>query len=132
MPLPYKYRPSFSQCQGVDLLTLSACNTATSRIPPDGKEVDGLATTVQRNGARAVVATLWKADDAATGQLMVDFYQHWIGTKGITKVQALQQAQLDLIQGTTTEEQASAITPKARKYAHPYYWASFILMGNWN
>ena len=106
--------------RGVELLTLSACNTATSRIPADGKEVDGLATTVHRNGARAVIATLWKANDAATGQLMVDFYRHWIGTAGTTKIQALQQAQMDLLRDTHNH------------YAHPYYWAPFILMGNWN
>jgi CHAT domain-containing protein len=74
----------------------------TSRIPPDGKEVDGLATTVHRNGAKAVIATLWKADDAATGQLMLDFYQHWIGPPAITKVQALQHAQFDLLHGTSS------------------------------
>jgi len=123
--------------RGVDLLTLSACNTATSRIPPDGKEVDGLATTVHRNGAKAVIATLWKADDAATGELMVDFYRHWIGTAGITKVQALQQAQLDLLHGTSSVKATAANAPSAQypqtpSYAHPYYWAPFILMGNWN
>jgi CHAT domain-containing protein/tetratricopeptide (TPR) repeat protein len=115
--------------RGVDLLTLSACDTATSRIPADGKEVDGLATTVHKNGARAVIATLWKADDAATKQLMVDFYQHWIGTAGIAKAEALQQAQLGLLRGNISVPPAS--TTKLR-YTHPYFWAPFILMGNWN
>jgi len=145
-----KDEPNLKQgFRGVDLLTLSACNTATSRIPPDGKEVDGLATTVHGNGARAVIATLWKADDAATRDLMVDFYQHWIGTAGITKVQALQQAQLDLLHGTISAKATTASAPSMTSdgskassshnslppqanYAHPYYWAPFILMGNWN
>jgi CHAT domain-containing protein len=119
--------------KGVDLLTLSACNTATSRITPDGKEVDGLATTVHRNGARAVVATLWKANDAATGELMVDFYRLWVGTPRMTKSQALQRAQLDLLQGTTSVKQSAAVGTSSMPspYAHPYYWAPFILMGNW-
>jgi CHAT domain-containing protein len=126
--------PNLKQAfKGVDLLTLSACNTATGRIPPDGKEVDGLATTVHRNGARAVIATLWKADDAATGELMVDFYRNWIGAAKITKVQSLQQAQIDLLRGVRSlQEDPTANTKQAPKYAHPYYWAPFILMGNWN
>jgi CHAT domain-containing protein/Tfp pilus assembly protein PilF len=128
---------------GTELLTLSACDTASSSSTADGREVDGLETIAHRNGAKAVLASLWSANDATTGQLMVDFYQRWVGTAGNTKSEALKQAQLDLFQGKTfsagTKSTAVASRPAPTpstvspgNYSHPYYWAPFILMGNWN
>jgi CHAT domain-containing protein len=56
--------------QGVELLTLSACNTAVGGKGAEGKEVEGLAVLAQRQGAKAVVATLWPVVDASTTALM--------------------------------------------------------------
>jgi CHAT domain-containing protein len=102
--------------RGVDLLTLSACETAVGGgADANGREVEGLGALVQQRGARAVMATLWPVADESTGLLMQRFYQLRVGSR-LSKAQALQQAQLELLHG---------------KYAHPFFWAPFILMGNW-
>jgi len=125
--------------QKIDLLTLSACETAVSDSTSDGREVEGLATLVQRLGAKAVIATLWPVTDCSTGQFMQLFYQH--RSSGLNKAAALRQSQLDFIQNRVP---MMAVKPKqhdkgcqllvgdlAGEYQHPYYWAPFILMGNW-
>lgn len=110
---------------GVDLLTLSACNTAMSGSSPNGKEVEGFAVLAQRQGAHSVIASLWPVADPSTGALMLKFYQVRNGARGVSKAEALQKAQLALLD----EELKAADTGKS--YAHPYYWAPFILIGNW-
>jgi CHAT domain-containing protein/tetratricopeptide (TPR) repeat protein len=100
---------------GVDLLTLSACNTATGDLPGDGQEVESFAVLAQRKGARAVFATLWPVADQSTGWLMSRFYQQ----KKTPKVMALRRAQLDLIAGKGEPA-----------WRHPYHWAPFIVIGN--
>jgi CHAT domain-containing protein/Tfp pilus assembly protein PilF len=109
----------------VELLTLSACNTAIN-IPGDGHEVDGLGMLAQSKGARAVMATLWSVDDASTGILMQTFYRNWTTGSPLSKAEALRRAQEAFLHGTP-DQPASAVLP----YAHPYYWAPFILIGNW-
>jgi CHAT domain-containing protein len=70
---------------------------------------------VQRQGAKGVLATLWPVADASTGMLTQALYR--IRASGATtKAEALRQAQLELLRGD---------------YAHPFFWAPFILMGNW-
>jgi CHAT domain-containing protein/tetratricopeptide (TPR) repeat protein len=100
---------------GVELLTLSACNTATSGIDADGKEVEGFAVLAQRQGAKAVLASLWPVADESTKLLMQNFYRLRDERSG--KAEALRGAQLSLLRNPA--------------YAHPYYWAPFILIGNW-
>lgn len=60
-------------------------------------------------------------------------YQRWLSAAGTTKVEALKQAQLDLLQGKAISRSMnpSAAMPTAISYSHPYYWAPFVLMGNW-
>jgi CHAT domain-containing protein len=128
--------------KGIELLTLSGCETALGANDSDGREIDGLGFTAQRKGAKAVLATLWKVDDPSVGLLMAKFYRLWITTPGMTKAEALQQAQLALLHGTTDREgtsrrlsaNAPASAPSQRPgapYASPFYWAPFILIGNW-
>lgn len=101
---------------GTELLTLSACDTGLGGgYAADGKEIEGFAVVVQKQGAKSVLATLWKVEDRSTSLLMADMYAQ--NLKGRTKIEALRQAQLYLKQKP--------------EYAHPYYWAPFILMGNW-
>jgi CHAT domain-containing protein len=129
--------------KGIELLTLSGCQTAVGSNDSDGREVDGLGITAQRKGAKAVVATLWEVDDASVGLLMATFYRLWVTTPGITKAEALQQAQLALLHGGGDAAEVSEVrgvavarasTSKAHsasRYGNPYYWAPFILIGNW-
>jgi CHAT domain-containing protein len=137
----------------VDMLTLSACETAAGLARGNGQEVEGLAALAQKRGAATVLATLWPIADESTGRLMSDFYRLRFGEK-MTKAEALRQAQLNLMQGRAPEPagqaqtrgkatvapvsslvkegQAAAVQPwTGETYAHPYFWAPFILMGNW-
>jgi len=110
----------------VELLTLSACNTALS-IPGDGREVDGLGILAQRKGAKAVMATLWSVYDPSTSLLMQTFYRNWTTGLPLSKAEALRRAQLALLHGGADQTGSGSKLP----YAHPYYWAPFILIGNW-
>ncbi|HXD31170.1 MAG TPA: tetratricopeptide repeat protein [Pyrinomonadaceae bacterium] len=124
---------------GVDLLTLSACNTATGGAGANGKEVEGFGVLAQRQGAKAVLATLWNVADESTQLLMRDFYRLRESSPELTKAEALRQAQLHLLRGTAnqTQETNPVNTQTEYKpdpktpYSHPYYWAPFILIGNW-
>ena len=101
----------------VDLLTLSACDTGLGGGRDErGREIEGFGVIAQQQGAKAVLATLWPVADQSTATLMADMYRK--RQEGhLTKIAALRQAQVSL-----------ASTPRT---AHPYYWAPFILMGNW-
>jgi CHAT domain-containing protein len=124
-----------------DLLTLSACETGMSGSASNGREVDGLGATAQLKGAKAVISSLWAVNDASTGTLMGDFYKRWANGAGkVTKVEALRQAQLDLLLGRVKPQagdrdrgfgSARNEQDVPKGYAHPYYWAPFVLMGNW-
>jgi CHAT domain-containing protein len=105
---------------GVELITLSACNTAVGGGNlGDGREVEGLGVAVQRKGARGVLATLWPVADKSTAIFMKHLYRR--KTEGdCTKVRALRETQLAFVRGE--------IDPA---YTHPYYWAPFLLMGHW-
>jgi CHAT domain-containing protein len=101
----------------VDLLTLSACDTGLGGgRDANGKEIEGLGVIAQQQGAKAVLATLWPVADQSTATLMADMYKRR-QTQALSKIEALRQAQLALM--------------TQPRYAHPFYWAPFILMGNW-
>jgi CHAT domain-containing protein len=122
--------------QGVDLLTLSACQTARGG---DGAEIDGFGATAQLNGAGAVMASLWPVSDAATPRLMRDFYAGLM-EQGLDKAEALRRAQVNMLHSAgqavaTNERAAEALDspePAAKAgFDHPYFWSAFVLMGNW-
>ncbi len=96
----------------IELLVLSACQTATG----DNRAALGLAGMAVRSGARSTLATLWSVKDQSTAALMAQFYRDLI-QPGVSKAEALRQAQLSLL--------------KQDKFQHPFYWAPFILVGNW-
>ena len=108
-----------------DLVTLSACNTSTGGGERAGAEFEGLATTLMKKGARAVMATLWEVQDAGTARLMRAFYAARGEQRQRSKAEALRQAQLSLLTGAVRDESGKL------DFRHPYYWAPFILMGNW-
>jgi CHAT domain-containing protein/Tfp pilus assembly protein PilF len=83
---------------GVEMLTLSACNTAAQLAGADGREVDAFAELAQRLGANAVMATLWPVADNSTPWLMREFYRTRL-KETLNKAEALRQAQLALLRG---------------------------------
>ncbi|PSL19457.1 CHAT domain-containing tetratricopeptide repeat protein [Shimia abyssi] len=119
--------------RGVDLLTLSACQTARGG---DGSEIDGFGATAQLNGASAVMASLWPVADAATPILMQDFYRGMIDD-GFDKAEALRRAQVAMLNGDATGTGATRAAEAMDEdfgdigFAHPYFWSAFVLMGNW-
>jgi len=133
---------------GVDLLTLSACNTASGNIGQDGGEVESFGVLAQRQGAKAIIASLWPVYDESTSLLMQEFYR--LRVSGMDKAEALRQAQLGMLSGRIKPKAGSAqssgewATSSIRDeglyrfendpnapFAHPYFWAPFILIGNW-
>jgi CHAT domain-containing protein len=108
----------------VELLTLSACNTAiggseSSSSEKQGVEFESLGVLAQQEGAASVLASLWEVSDASTSLLMRDFYRVREEQLDATKADALQRAQLNLLLQSNG------------KYTHPFYWAPFVLIGNW-
>jgi CHAT domain-containing protein len=97
----------------IELLVLSACETAAG----DRRAALGIAGIAVRAGARSTLASLWSVNDASTALLMGEFYRA-IGDSQMTKAEALRQAQLMLLKD-------SYYGPR------PYYWAPYILLGNW-
>lgn len=123
---------------GVELLVLSACDTAAGGKGSDGREIEGLGVLAQKAGAKTVIATLWPVADPSTRELMVTFYELHGTIPNISKAEALRRAQLTLLRGGLPSRRsqslsASKLNPSsaATPYAHPYYWAPFILIGNW-
>ncbi|OUL33645.1 hypothetical protein BV372_15710 [Nostoc sp. T09] len=101
--------------RAIELLALSACETATG----DKRATLGLAGIAVRAGARSTLATLWQVKDESTAALAIQFYKV-LKDRKLTKAQALRQAQLYLIEKHPNTN-----------YRLPYYWAPFVLVGNW-
>lgn len=100
------------QKQPIELLVLSACQTAAG----DERAALGLAGVAVKAGARSTIASLWFVSDEATSLLMSKFYQE-LTTQQETKAEALRRAQVAILQ--------------KEEFAHPYFWAAFVLVGNW-
>lgn len=98
--------------QPVELLTLSACQTAAG----DDRAALGLAGVAIKAGARSALATLWFINDKATSVLIGNFYKK-LKKPSNSKAQSLQQAQQFLLQDL--------------RYRHPGNWSPFLLIGNW-
>lgn len=112
----------------IDLVTLSACDTAQGGGKDEtGKEIDGLADLLIRNGSGSVMATLWKVEDSSTAKLMKDFYTFHT-QNSLSKTESLRQAQLKMIMNDIPF--LSKITNKNISYEHPFFWAPFILISN--
>jgi CHAT domain-containing protein len=127
---------------GTRLLTLSACSTAKDYKSRNGLEMDSLGMVAQQKDAEAVLATLWDVNDLSTSQIMSDFYTRWVKNPADGKAEALRQAQLAFLHGSATtpgggsgrgfEAVGQAAQPSGSLgYTHPYYWAPFVLIGNY-
>ncbi len=100
------------QLNPIELLVLSACKTAKG----DNRATLGLAGLAVRSGARSTLASLWSVEDSATATFMEKFYQELM-LLGTTKANALRKAQIGLLNNP--------------QFTHPFYWAPFVLVGNW-
>ncbi len=98
--------------QPVELLTLSACQTAAG----DNRSALGIAGVAVRAGVQSALASLWYINDAATVPLIEEFYRQ-LRQPNVTKAEALRMAQLKLINDPQNN--------------HPALWSPFILIGNW-
>jgi CHAT domain-containing protein/Tfp pilus assembly protein PilF len=125
-----------------NLVTLSACETALVKGEtgdfPQGDDLVGLSRAFIHAGAPSVVASLWKVSDDSTVQLMRNFYHN---LKSMPKAEALRKAQMDLMRSTvhfTVTRAGGGLIQPAQKgseevieCSHPFFWAPFILLGDW-
>jgi CHAT domain-containing protein len=141
-----------------DLVTLSACQTALGKHE-GGEGFVGFAQALTLAGSRSICLSLWKVNDTATALLMKRFYENLLGKrKGLSeplkKAAALQEAKAwlrelpskdalkltaDLTKGVArgprptigkpNDEKPRDVAPGDHPYAHPYYWAAFVLFG---
>jgi CHAT domain-containing protein/Tfp pilus assembly protein PilF len=139
----------FTNLSRTDLVVLSACETGLSQVSQDGTEISGISGYFLGRGAKSVVASLWQVSDQSTALMMQKFYGYL--SQGMTKAEALQKAQLDLIGLNSLKASNQALTQLPRAaiaiqsvksidprpnayqdigYAHPFFWAPFILIGN--
>jgi CHAT domain-containing protein len=100
--------------------------------------MEGLSEAVLDKQAKAVISSLWQVNDRSTAAIMARFYQLWIGSGGsMTKGEALRRAQMELIEGRVHATDVSANRGLSTgesgsgRFADPYYWAPFVLTGNW-
>jgi CHAT domain-containing protein/tetratricopeptide (TPR) repeat protein len=99
-----------------ELVVLSACQTGLGK-EVKGEGLIGLARGFMYAGAPRIVASLWKVDDRATSELMKRFYQGMLGPEALRPAGALRQAQMTIW--------------KQKQWREPYYWAAFVLQGEW-
>src|ERR1051326_8349075 len=105
--------------QGTELVVLSACGSGLGAVSA-GEGVYGLRRAFQNAGAQTIVSTLFEVPDAESGQIMRSFYEGLKNKKN--KLAALHDSQLEMITERRKQEGA----------AHPFFWASFVLLGNPN
>ena len=111
-----------------NLVTLSGCQTALgsgySEALPRGEDLVSLTRAFHYAGTPSVIASLWEVSDPSTAAFMERFYQY---LREVDKAQALAQTQRDMIAGALGNPNSDRVD-----YAHPFFWAAFILVGDWN
>ncbi len=101
---------------GAPLVMLSACETGLGK-EKRGEGVIGLTRAFMYAGAPAVGVSLWSVSDRSTADLMTDFYKRYLGKQPLTSAAALRAAQQQMIAG--------------KRNAAPFFWAPFVLVGDW-
>lgn len=125
----------------VELLTLSACNTAYGEVGEDGRQLESFAALAEDNGVRSALGTLWPVNDQGSAAFIHDFYKNVVDTSN-SRETALNATQLRFIQNKVTAVETSqrgaaplvetighqSATPPLPGFSHPYYWAPFVLL----
>jgi len=114
--LEHDIEPSKYKGNAVELLTLSACETAAG----NDRAALGLAGVALKAGARSALATLWSVNDQASADLIADFYRRLKSDPHLTKAQALRQTQMQLIENNSDV-----------RFQHPFFWSPYLIIGNW-
>lgn len=127
-----------------DMISLSACETDLNSHTQSGLHAEGIGTILLRRGAQSVLATKWQVHDTGSAMLMPRFYSAWLN--GATKAAALQQAQLELLHLKSAKMMRNkalrgveadhtkrigirqGVRQREFPYAHPYYWAGYVLL----
>jgi CHAT domain-containing protein/Flp pilus assembly protein TadD len=99
-----------------DLVVLSACRTGLGK-DFKGEGLVGLTRAFMYAGSQRVMVSLWDVEDRATSELMVRFYDGLLGPEKLPPAAALRKAQIELLNDP--------------RWKSPYYWASFVLQGEW-
>ena len=99
-----------------DLIVLSACKTALGQMLK-GEGLIGLTRGFMHAGSPRVVASLWRVEDLGTSELMKRFYQH-MARENMSPPSALRQAQIEML--------------RSKRWNSPYFWAGFVLQGEWS
>jgi CHAT domain-containing protein len=102
----------FRTTQPLELLTLSACETAAG----NDRAALGLAGIALRAGARSALATLWSVNDQSSTALVTGFYRE-LADPEVSRAEALRRAQLALLE--------------LRGSRHPAFWSAFVLISSW-
>jgi len=97
-----------------DLVVLSACETGLGKINK-GEGIIGLTRALLYAGSKNIIVSLWQVSDESTSDLMIDFYNNLLNTKNKSFSDPLRKAKLKMI--------------SEGKFAHPFYWSPFILVG---
>jgi len=120
---------------GTKLVVLSACETGVGEIKT-GDGVYGLRRALVLAGAESQLMSLWQVSDEATRDLMVAYYKRIQAGEG--RSEALRQVQLEMLRGTQKSEigkdrslRIERKTAASETRSHPFYWASFIPIGDW-
>ena len=118
---------------GTKLVVLSACETGLGDVV-NGAGVYGLRRALVIAGSETQLMSLWEVDDAATRDLISDYYTRL--QRGEGRAEAMRQAQLSMLRGERQSQtkdtrglNQTALSRVSR--AHPYYWAAFISSGDW-